>query len=84
MHEFFSGKLKEFWSGSIIGFIAGFNLLWDSPVTWGDYFLAYTIKFVGVIVFSLTSGVLTVLAKDLYQYKIKRLIFRKKKKDIED
>lgn len=71
MHEFFSGRLKEFYSGSIIGFLAGINLLFDGPVTWSDYVLVYTVKFFAVILFSLASGIMTVAAKDFYTHIIK-------------
>jgi len=78
MHDFFSGKIKEFWSGSLIGFIAGINLLFDGPVTWSDYVLVYTIKFFAVILFSLASGIMTVVAKDLYSQYIGPKLFKKK------
>ena len=68
MQEFFSGKIKEFWSGSLIGFIAGINLLFNGPVTWSDYVLVYTVKFFAVILFSLASGIMTVAAKDFYTH----------------
>lgn len=71
MHEFFSGKIKEFWSGSLIGFIAGVNLLFNGPVTWSDYVLVYTVKFFAVILFSLASGIMTVAAKDFYTHIIR-------------
>ncbi len=78
MHDFFSGKIKEFWSGSIIGFIAGIKLLFNGPVTWGDYVLVYTVKFFAVILFSLASGVMTVVAKDVYSEYIGPKLFKKK------
>ena len=71
MQEFFSGKIKEFWSGSLIGFIAGINLLFNGPVTWSDYVLVYTVKFFAVILFSLASGIMTVAAKDFYTHIIR-------------
>jgi nicotinamide riboside transporter PnuC len=71
MQEFFSGKIKEFWSGSLIGFIAGVNLLFNGPVTWSDYVLVYTVKFFAVILFSLASGIMTVAAKDFYTHIIR-------------
>lgn len=85
MHEFFSGRLKEFYTGSIIGFLAGINLLFNGSVTWSDYVLVYTIKFFAVILFSLASGIMTVAAKDFYSHIIKpwlvgRLKRRKAKK----
>lgn len=79
MHEFFNGKFKEFWSGSIIGFVAGVKLLFADPTTWGGYVLAYTLKYFAVILFSLTSGVMTVFAKDVYDGWIKPKLFKKKK-----
>lgn len=84
MHEFFAGRFKEFWSGSAIGFIAGIKLLFTGPDTWGDYILVYTLKYFGIILFSLTSGVMTVLAKDFYEGVIKPKIFKKNEKDTTD
>lgn len=78
MHDFFSGKIKEFWSGSIIGFIAGIKLLFNGPVTWSDYVLVYTVKFFAVILFSLASGIMTVVAKDVYNEYIGPKLFKKK------
>ena len=80
MQEFFSGKLKEFYSGSIIGFLAGINLLFNGPVTWSDYVLVYTIKFFAVILFSLASGIVTVAAKDFYTHIIKPWLMGKMKR----
>ena len=80
MQEFFSGKIKEFWSGSIIGFLAGVNLLFNGPVTWSDYVLVYTVKFFAVILFSLASGIMTVIAKDLYTHILRPWFVRRMKR----
>ena len=53
MQEFINGKVKEFWSGSIIGFIAGVKFLFTGPMDWGSLVLQYTIKFIAVCVFAL-------------------------------
>ena len=53
MQEFINGKAKEFWSGSIIGFIAGVKFLFNGPMDWGSLVLQYTIKFIAVGVFAL-------------------------------
>jgi len=80
MQEFINGKVKEFWSGSIIGFIAGVKFLFNGPMDWGSLVLQYTIKFLAVCVFAFMSGIFTVMAKDFYDYKIKNRLFKKKDK----
>ncbi len=80
MQEFINGKVKEFWSGSIIGFIAGVKFLFTGPMDWGSLVLQYTIKFIAVCVFAFMSGLFTVMAKDFYDHKIKNRLFKKKDK----
>jgi len=80
MQEFINGKVKEFWSGSIIGFIAGVKFLFTGPMDWGSLVLQYTIKFVRVCAFAFMSGLFTVMAKDFYDHKIKNRLFKKKDK----
>ena len=79
MGEFINGKVKEFWSGSIIGFIAGIKFLFTEPLGWGDLVIQYSLKFIAVCLFAFVSGIFTVLAKDFYEHKIKGKIFKKKK-----
>ena len=68
MQEFINGKVKEFWSGSIIGFIAGFKFLFNGPMDWDSLVRQYTLKFVAVCVFAFMSGLFTVMAKDFYDH----------------
>ena len=80
MQEFINGKVKEFWSGSMIGFIAGVKFLFTGPMDWGSLVLQYTLKFVAVCVFAFMSGLFTVMANAFYDHKIKNRLFKKKDK----
>jgi len=80
MRELFGEKVKVFWSGTIIGWVAGFNILFDAPRTWDSLVIEYTLKFCATCIFAFTSGVLTVLAKDFYDSVIKPKLFKNKKK----
>ena len=80
MRELFGEKVKVFWSGTIIGWIAGFNFLFDAPRTWDSLVIEYSLKFVATCVFAFMSGLFTVLAKDFYDGVIKPKLFKNKKK----
>ena len=79
MQEFINGKVKEFWSGSIVGFIAGIKFLFNGENNWGNLVLQYTVKFFAVCIFAFMSGLFTVIAKDFYDHKVKNWLFKKKK-----
>lgn len=84
MQEFFRGKLQEFYAGSVIGFIAGLKFLFADPGSGIGVVAQYTIKFVAVVIFSFTSGIMTVLAKDIYTYQISPWLKKKFKPNTQD
>lgn len=80
MQDFVRGKLQEFYAGSVIGFIAGLKFLFTDPVSPIGLVAQYTIKFVAVVIFSFTSGIMTVLAKDIYTGYIQPWVNKKLKR----
>ena len=78
MQEFFSGKVKEFYGGTVVGFITGWHFLFAGPLGWGDLVIQYVLKFLATIIFAFVSGIMTVLAKDFYVSVIKPRLFKKK------
>ena len=67
MQELFHGKVKEFIGGSIVGFIAGIKFLFAGPLSPGGLVIEYFLKFIAVCIFSFTSGLFTILAKELME-----------------
>ena len=80
MEELFREKAKVFWSGSIVGWLAGAKFLFAGPHTWGDIVIEYTAKFVATCIFAFASGIFTVFAHDAYKEWIKPKFFKKKNK----
>lgn len=85
MQEFFKGKIQEFWAGSVVGLIAGIKFL--SADLFGGIgleALEYLIRFIAVIIFSLTSGIMTVVAKDVATHLILPWLKKKYKQKSQD
>ena len=80
MQDYFRGKLQEFFAGSAIGFIAGLKFLFADTGSGIGLVAQYTIKFIAVVIFSFTSGIMTVLAKDIYTHWLAPLLKKKFKK----
>tara|TARA_R110000868_G_scaffold29391_1_gene109251 strand:+ start:439 stop:696 length:258 start_codon:yes stop_codon:yes gene_type:complete len=79
MDNLFQEKIKLFIGGSSVGCFAGIRLLFGSNHIGGDLVLEYFAKFVGTIILAFMSGLVTVVAHDLYKHKIKDKLFKKKK-----
>jgi len=79
MEKFFGEKIKVFIGGSVVGWLAGIKFLFGGTHRPDDMVVEYIIKFFATIIFAFMSGLMTVIAKDFYDHKIKNRLFKNKK-----
>jgi len=85
MEHFFKEKVKLFLGGFFGWFSAALFSLLDISLAWGGSLIfEYAIKFFGALIIGFSGGLVTVMAKDLYDIKIKshyhKLLKKKPKK----
>lgn len=69
---------KAFIRGFFVGGYSGFVFLFDVALDWNHIAWLWAIKFIGIGILAFTSGLMTLLANDVYKHKIKDKIFKPK------